>query len=275
MNRKAIEEVRQFYNNADQFEGGEWGRLEANPFEFELTTWMMDRYIQPGHSVLDIGGGPGRYSIYYAQKGCAVTLAELSEVNVEMARKQAALAGAAFEAYAVNCLELVRLGLGQFDHVLLMGPLYHLLDPADQVEAVNIALRHLKPGGKLYAVFIHAFGGIVFALQHPGVLSDCWNSPDDQRLMQCIQDGTDYCGPGFTSVYMSHPNNILPFMDQFPLKKLHLFSQEGFLAPNKFQLMERDPAEVRKWVELAKRYLELPELLSWAEHIMYIGEKEG
>ena len=93
--------------------------------------------------------------------------------------------------------------------------------------------------------------------------------------MQCIQDGTDYCGPGFTSVYMSHPNNILPFMDQFPLKKLHLFSQEGFLAPNKFQLMERDPAEVRKWVELAKRYLELPELLSWAEHIMYIGEKEG
>ena len=102
MNREAIEEVRQFYNNADQFEGGEWGRLEANPFEFELTTWMMDRYIQPGHSVLDIGGGPGRYSIYYAQKGCAVTLAELSEVNVEMARKQAALAGAAFEAYAVN-----------------------------------------------------------------------------------------------------------------------------------------------------------------------------
>ena len=74
---------------------------------------------------------------------------------------------------------------------------------------------------------------------------------------------------------MSHPNNILPFMDQFPLKKLHLFSQEGFLAPNKFQLMERDPAEVHKWVELAKRYLELPELLSWAEHIMYIGEKEG
>ena len=58
-------------------------------------------------------------------------------------------------------------------------------------------------------------------------------------------------------------------------EKLHLFSQEGFLAPNKFQLMERDPAEVRKWVELAKRYLELPELLSWAEHIMYIGEKEG
>lgn len=92
--------------------GGEWGRLEANPFEFELTTWMMDRYIQPGHSVLDIGGGPGRYSIYYAQKGCAVTLAELSEVNVEMARKQAALAGAAFEAYAVNCLELERLGAG-------------------------------------------------------------------------------------------------------------------------------------------------------------------
>lgn len=29
------------------------------------------------------------------------------------------------------------------------------------------------------------------------------------------------------------------------------------------------------WVELAKRYLELPELLSYAEHAMYIGRKKG
>ena len=64
-------------------------------------------------------------------------------------------------------------------------------------------------------------------------------------------------------------------MGQFPLNKLHLFSQECFLAPNKKQLLEREPAELQAWVELAKRYLELPELLSWAEHIMYIGEKVG
>ena len=64
-------------------------------------------------------------------------------------------------------------------------------------------------------------------------------------------------------------------MEHFPLDKLHLFPQEGFLAPNKVQILERSPEEIDQWMELAKRYLELPELLSWGEHIMYIGEKRG
>lgn len=52
----------------------EWDRLERHPFEFKITTHMMDKYIKPGDRILDIGGGPGRYSIYYANKGCDVTL---------------------------------------------------------------------------------------------------------------------------------------------------------------------------------------------------------
>lgn len=274
MDRDNIETVRQFYNGGARHEGGgEWTRLDVCPFEFELTTWMMDKYIRPGDSVLDVGGGPGRYSIYYAKKGCAVTLAELSEWNVKVALEQAGREGVSFTAHAVNCLELDKLNLGQFDHVFLMGPLYHLQSPADQVEAVNVALRHLKPGGKLYASFIPVFSGIICALQHPGILPAAQENPDDQRLISNMENGEDYCGPGFTAVYNHHIRNILPFMAQFPLNKLHLFSQEGFLAPNKKQLVERDPEEVRQWVELAKRYIELPELLSWAEHIMYIGEK--
>lgn len=48
----------------------EWQRLDDNPFEFIFTTYMMDKWIQSGDRILDIGGGPGRYSIYYSQKNC-------------------------------------------------------------------------------------------------------------------------------------------------------------------------------------------------------------
>ena len=272
MDRSTIDAVRSYYDSAPDLE---WHRLDQNPFEFELTTYMMDRYIQPGQTILDIGGGPGRYSIHYAQKGCAVTLAELSQGNVALAEKKAAEAGVAIAAHAVNCLELKKLGLGQFDHVFLMGPLYHLQDPADQVKAVEIALDHLKPGGKLYASFIPIFSGMIFDLQHSGLICRDLEQPAVLRLLDGLEAGEDYAGPGFTSVCFHHLRNILPFLERFPLNKLHLFSQEGFLAPCKYQLLERDAAEVRAWVELAKRYLELPELLSWAEHIMYIGEKVG
>jgi len=270
MDRRNIDAVREYY---DADPALEWERLERMPFEFALTTWMMDKYIRPGDSVLDIGGGPGRYSIHYARKGCAVTLAELSKGNVDFAKTKAAEMGVNFPAYAVNCLELDSLGLGQFDHVLLMGPLYHLQSEEDRVEAVNAALGHLKPGGKLYVSFIQLFSGLIYDLQHGGYICEDAANPACRELIDQVEGGGNYIGPGFSQVCFYHLRNILPFMEQFPLKKLHLFGQEGFLAPNKFQLMERDPEEIKTWVELAKRYIETPELLSWSEHVMYIGEK--
>lgn len=272
MNQTNIETVRQYYNSNPHME---WGRLEYNYFEFELTCHMMDKYVCPGHSILDIGGGPGQYSIHYAKKGCIVTLAELSEGNVALAKEKAAEAGVPLTAHAVNCLELDKLALGQFDHVFLMGPLYHLQDEADQAEAVNIALRHLKPGGKLYVSFIQTFSGVIYDLQHGGHICDDAINPAVDALLDNLERGENYVGPGFTAVCFHHLRRILPFMEQFPLDRLHLFPQEGFLAPNKIQLMEREPEEIRQWVELAKRYLEMPEILSWGEHIMYIGQKRG
>ncbi len=267
---RRIEEVKHHYDADPE---GEWERLESHPFEFILTTWMMERYIRPGDSILDIGGGPGRYSVHFAKRGCAVTLAELSPGNVELARRKAAEAGVELTAHAVNCLELDGLDLGRFDHVFLMGPLYHLLEEADRVRAVEIALEHLKPGGKLYASFILLFAGLLYDLQNGGhIVSDCAN-PAAARLIDAVAAGQDYGGPAFTAAYFYHQRNILPFMERFDVKKLHLFGQEGILAPNYRDILSRDREEQDQWIALAKQYLELPELLAYSEHAMYIGER--
>ena len=267
---KDIETVRSFY---DQGAEQEWMRLEAHPFEFILTTWMMDKYVRPGDSILDIGGGPGRYSIHYAKKGCAVTLADLSEGNVDFARKKAEEENVPLTAFAKNCLELDELNLGQFDHVFLMGPLYHLLEEGERIQAVEIALKHLKPGGKLYVSFILMFAGIIYDLQNSGhIVADC-RDPNLVPLVDAVVSGRNYGGPAFTTAYFHHQRNILPFMEQFGLEKLHFFGQEGILAPNYRDILARAPEEIDQWVELAKKYLEVPELLAFSEHAMYIGRK--
>lgn len=271
MGENPIKEVKQYY---DESAMREWERLETHPFEFELTTWMMDKYIKPGDTILDIGGGPGQYSMYYAKKGVDVTLVDLSSGNIELAKEKAKEQGVRIQAYVKNCLQLDQLNLGKFDHVFLMGPLYHLQQEKDRIQAVELALNHLKIGGKLYVSFILAFAGVIYDLQHRGYLVDDVNNKMVNRLFADISQGKDYLGPGFTQVYFYHQNNILPFMEQFPLNKFHLFGQEGFLAPNKLELIQRDPSELSRWVELAKQYIELPELLSWSEHVMYIGEKQ-
>lgn len=266
-----IDIVRKHYDENPQME---WDRLERHPFEFILTTYMMEKYIRPGDTILDIGGGPGRYSIHFAKQGCAVTLAELSEGSVTFAKAKAVEAGVTIQTHAVNCLKLDSLGLGQFDHVFLMGPLYHLSEEADRIKAVEIALRHLKPGGKLYVSFILGFAGMIYYMQNPGVMVDDLAVPINAGYPDAVVAGKDFLNPaGFTLSYFYHQRNVVPFMERFPLKNLHYFGQEGILAPHYKDILSRGQTEIDKWIELAKQYLEVPELLSWSEHAMYIGEK--
>lgn len=270
MNRD-IETVRNFYEKSTE---KEWARLEEHPFEFALTTWMMDKYIRTGDTVLDVGGGPGRYSIHYAQKGCAVTLVDLSQGNVDFALRKAAEAGVPLTARAQNCLELDTLGLGQFDHVFLMGPLYHLMEESDRVRAVELALQHLRPGGKLYVSFIMVIGGVLYDLQNAGQITLDQTIPEAAPFFDAVASGENFPNRiGFTTNYMYHQRNILPFMERFGLQKCHFFGQEGILSPNYKDLLARSPEEIGLWVELAKKYLEVPELLAFSEHAMYIGEK--
>ena len=265
-----IETVRQYY---DQNAVAEWDRLDAHPFEFVLTTHMMEKYVKPGDSVLDIGGGPGRYAIHFAKMGCDVTLVDLSEGNIALAGQKAAEEGASLQAYAANCLELESLALGQFDHVFLMGPLYHLLDESQRVSAVELALSHLKPGGVLYCSFILEFAAVIYDLKNAGSLEQDFENPDSDELLFAMERGENYTGATFTDACFFHQNNILPFMERFGLTKLHLFGQEGFLALNEKELLARTQSELDCWISLAKRFIEQPELLALSEHAMYIGQK--
>ena len=155
-----------------------------------------------------------------------------------------------------------------------MGPLYHLLDPADQKRAVERALSHLKAGGKFYATFIQTFAGILYDLKNGGNIIRDSTDPETSPIVDAIVSGADYRGKAFTRACFTHPRNILPFMEQFPLKKLHLFGQEGILAPNEPELLLREPEEIACWLEIAKKYLEVPELLSLSPNTPCISAKK-
>lgn len=266
-----VSEVRQYYDENARME---WDRLELHPFEFLFTSYMMDKHIRPGDTILDIGGGPGRYAVHYARKGCDVTLVDLSQGNVALARQKAAENGVSFRTEVKNCLHLRELDLGQFDHVFLMGPLYHLTRREDRETAVNLALERLKPGGCFYGSFILDFAGLIYDLKNgPGYLPEHLGNSSTRRLLDSIVGGSGYSGPSFTSAYFIHQKRIEPFMAPFGLEKLHLFGQEGILALHEKQVLSYPKEELDLWIETAKQLLELPELLAFSEHAMYIGRK--
>jgi len=269
--KDSIRAVQAYYDENAQ---REWERLSAHPFEFILTTWMMEKFIKPGDSVLDIGGGPGRYAIHFAKMGCPVTLVDLSPGNVALALEKAGEANVMLRAEAANCLELDRLDLGLYDHVFLMGPLYHLTDGEDRAEAVRQALKYLKPGGVFYCSFILDFAAIIYDMREgPGFLSMDLEEGTMQRIVNSVLGGEAYAGKAFTTACLVNQRQIEPFLAPFGLKKLALFGQEGILAPNEDRILSYPEAERAQWIELAKKLLEVPELLACSEHAMYIGRK--
>ncbi len=261
--------VQQYY---DEDVEAEWERLAKHPFEFELTTRMMNRYIRPGDRVLDIGGGPGRYSLYFARRGCDVTLLDLSGENVAFAKVRAVQEGLPLNAYQCDAREASRAVEDLFDHVFLMGPMYHLLEEADRVRTMEQALSLLKAGGMLYVSFILLFSGVIYAMKYlPEMLLDQAEHP---FLADVVRDSS-YRGPAFTQAHFISQREILPFLSRFPLEKLHLFGQEGILSPCEETLLAQ-PEEVQSaWLSLAERLCEREELLSYSEHAMYIGRKHG
>lgn len=264
---QSVETVRRFY---DQTALEEWGRMDRNPFEFEITKAYLKRYIRPGDRVLDVGGGPGRYSLWLAGLGAKVTLLDLSGGNIALAKQKAAEQRLPLTALQGDAREADRLVEGPFDHLLLMGPLYHLLQEEDRTAAVKACLNCLKPGGMLFCAFISNYANLVFLLSQA---RESILDPRETEWLRCVKAPESYAGPAFTQAFFIQPGEIEPFMSKFPLKKRHLLGCEGIAAAFQQELGALPEELFREWLALSLSLCEREELLSWAEHLMYIGEK--
>jgi SAM-dependent methyltransferase len=120
-----------------------------------LRTWdILERHLPPAGRVLDIGGGPGTHAAHLAERGHAVTLVDPVRRHAEQAAARAARPGAAHFAVQVGEATHLAAPTASVDAVLLMGPLYHLVDRDDRLAALAEARRVLRPGGRLVAEVI-------------------------------------------------------------------------------------------------------------------------
>ena len=259
--------IKQFYDENTQYE---WERLDRHPFEFAITTRMMDRYIKAGDSILDIGGGPGRYSLHFLQKGNPVTLVDLSDGNVNFAMKEAQWQGLALQAHVCDALNVRDHIPGLYDHVFLMGPLYHLLTEEDRSRSVEAALSMLKPDGILYVSFLLMFSGVIYMLrQAPELILD----PNEQVWLDAVRSEISWGGDAFTKAFFINQDEILPFLKQFPIEILHFFGQEGITSANNDYLLSQPLNVQTAWVDLSIKLCEIPKYISHSEHVMVIARK--
>ena len=263
----SLEIVKRFYDETVNYE---WERLNRHKVEYELTKRYINRYIKPGDKVLDLGGGPGRYSIYLAEIGCDVTLADLSQKNIDFGLNKAKELGVPLSGIQVDSRDLSTIEDEQYDHVLCMGPMYHLKDENDRVKTIKECMKKLNPNGTIFVAFVSSYSFVWdYLIRNPDlILSD-----ERRSHLNVMLDDVNFAGEGFTDNYFIRPKDVLPFFKQFQLEKLHLLNCESFLYLREAELLNRPSEVVSAWLDLAEQVCEREDILSLAEHIMYIGKK--
>lgn len=264
---QSVEKIRRFYDDTVNYE---WNRLERHQVEYELTKRYINRYVKPNDKVLDLGGGPGKYSLYLAELGCDVTLADLSQNNVDFALNKAKELGLPLNGKCVDSRDLSTINDCEYDHILCMGPMYHLQNENDRVKTINECLKKLKPNGTIFVSFVSSYSFVWdYLLRNPDlILSD-----DRKSQLNVMLDDVSFVGEGFTDNFFVRPKDVLPFFNQFNLEKLHLVNCESFLYLREAELLSRPPEVVSAWLDLAEQVCEREDILSLAEHLMYIAKK--
>lgn len=220
------ESVRSYYDAFD-----EWARLDspAGQLEFDETLSYVSDQLAPACTVLDIGGGPGRYTIALAQRGHDVWLLDPSAVQVQVAQERVAAAGVharVQEASVGDVRDLSRFDPGSFDAALALGPFYHLVSESDRLRGAGELFRILRPGGSAYIAFIPRLSGVAALVSRAA--ADPGQVPPD-TLSRVVSDGV-FLNPtsrGFQDGYYPEVPSIQQLFESAGFSVSDLFSIRG------------------------------------------------
>lgn len=261
---KNMNEIENWYD--EKYD--EWERLSRHKIEFDITKRYLDEYLcEDSLEIFDIGGGPGRYSIYLAEKGHKVSLLDLSKCHIEIAKEKSAERGIELEAYIHgNALELGEYEQ-KYDVIMLMGPLYHLINESDRKAAVDGALRLLKPNGIIIASFISNYAPIQDYLKGLHTIESV------DELLVYLKDGENQGDKGFTTAYFTSVKEAKDLMNSCGLRELIFVGVENILGSKEKEINMLEDDEYEKWLEIGYQLSRDENLMGTSEHFLYIGRK--
>ncbi|MCD6286558.1 MAG: methyltransferase domain-containing protein [Anaerolineae bacterium] len=251
--------------------GHEWDRIERHRTEFAVSLRAMEEHLPaPPAAILDCGGGPGRYAITLAQRGYEVTLFDLSPELLEMAQEKAAQAGVTLSGFEQGtATDLSRFADGQFDAVLLMGPLYHLLDETDRQQALAEAARVAKPGGPVFAAFIARYACYIdTATKYP---QDAVDHPEIYELIEetgLLPPRAD--GRVAFVAYFAHPNEVVPLCRSTGLDVVTVLGVEGVVSLRDEAVNALTGDAWERWVDINYRIAHDPCAHGGVEHLLAV-----
>lgn len=265
--------VLNFYSEVD-----EDSRLRTGWFQLEhaRTRELILRHLPAAPAIIiDAGGGSGIYACWLAQLGYEVHLTDIVPKHIEQARaasaRQPEYPLASAEVGDARQLERPD---SWANALLLLGPLYHLVEKEDRMACLREAYRTLTPGGLVYAAGISRFASLLDSLTH-GFFDDPAFAPIVERD---LEDGQHRNPTGnslyFTDAYFHRPGEMSRELLATGFQVVEIVAIEGsaWLAKD-FDRLWNDPNQRERLLAVVRKVEKEPSILGATAHIMAIGRK--
>jgi len=242
--------------------------------EFARTQELIRRFLPPTpQRILDIGGAAGIYAEWLAGDGHDVHLIDPMPRHVEQALDVASGIDNPFTCALGDARALDQTD-ESVDVVLLLGPLYHLTERGDRIQALTEASRVLRPGGLCFAAAISRFASLFSGLAW-GLLID----PEFREIVERdLRDG-QHRNPAdhprwFTTAYFHHPDELEADAVEAGFELEGLYGVEGMpgwiiAASDRWD----DPVYRDILLESARATESEPSLRGLSSHLLLVARK--
>jgi len=256
----------------------EWKRLVKDPFhrlEFDTTLRFLKKYLPKNGTILDAGGGPGRYSIELAKMGYNVVLLDLVPEHLEFAKKkikQAKVQNKIKDVIAGTITDLSKFKANSFDAVLCLGgALSHVHPEKERKKTISELIRVAK---KNAPIFVSVMGKLGTLTRFHRWVYEVKDTPHFKRFYLM---GDDYQWHGGKAYAHFFELDELKFLFANKVKFLENVGLEGLATPAQEQInkmAKKEPIAWKNWLEMHDTLCTNPMVAEFSLHFMVIGKKK-
>jgi ubiquinone/menaquinone biosynthesis C-methylase UbiE len=249
-------------------------RLEEGPsrLEFLRTLEIFERFAPgPPAVILDVGGGPGAYATALADRGYEVHLIDPVRRLVEEAGRRGQDGKSSLASCRVGEARHLDRPSATADVVLLLGPLYHLTEAGDRMQALAEAFRVLRSGGVLFAAGISRFASAL-----DGLVRDLFRDPDFGSIVERDLKSGQHRNPThrldyFTTAYFHRPEELREELGAagFAVEGLYGLEGPGWMLQD-FDQRWSDSRTRADVMRVARALESEPSLLGLSAHLLAV-----
>ncbi len=257
---------REFYDESSRLDDG-----GSTDVERARTLDILARYLPASPAVIvDVGGGTGVYALPLADQGYDVHLIDAMEHHIEHARRadiQKSLASC-----TVGDARTLDFGDATADAVLLLGPLYHLVQRVERLQALSEAWRVLRAGGVLLAAAVSRFAGLIDGIERDFIADPVYQAIVTRDLEDGVHNGVG-APQYFPHTFFHHPDELRSEVSESGFEVRTVAGIEGPIWSSRRIPGWADPQQRSVILDFLRRVESEPTLIGASSHLMAIAYK--